>query len=175
MKHIVKFNQGFDCIKFECIWGKEGCKPNTGGSHGRHGLTLIFVSKGDAGAVQFLLYTGWMPQHVKPSTIGAHYIDDWGGHIMPADLGSHSKTPRYEGHEPIESSCEYCDGQPCYYDGSGLNASDAMYALVNGGEDALWAFLDAYYESVFCGKAYPEPVEFKMKLRDNKDTMPDVR
>jgi hypothetical protein len=46
-----------------------------------------------------------------------------------------------------------------------LSAYDAMYALVNGGDTALWAFLDAYYETVFHGAAYPQPAEYKMPLR----------
>ena len=84
---------------------------------------------------------------------------------MPADLGCYSKTPHYDGQTPIENSCEYCDGQPCYYDGSGLNASDAMYSLVNGGEAALWKFLDDYYSSVFLGGEYPKPFEYPMDAR----------
>ena len=88
--------------------------------------------------------------------------------MMPADLGYHSKTPQYEGQEVMDDACEFCDGQPCYYDGSGLNATDAMYALVNGGETALWAFLDAYYEAVFNSGAYPEPAEYPMPLRSKE-------
>ena len=164
MEHIVRFERGYDCIKFECTSGSKDCKPSSGGSHGRHGLNIRFVSKGDAGAVQFLLYTGWTPQYVKPSNIGLRDCN-WGTSIMPADLGYHSKTPRYEGQHKIDNACEFCDGQPCYYDGSGLNANDAMYALVNGGEVALWAFLDAYYESVFAGSKYPVPAEFEMPPR----------
>ena len=167
MEHIVKFESGYDCIKFECSMQSKTCAPGAGGSHGRHGLSIRFVSKGEAGAVQFLLYTGWTPQHAKPDSIGARLISDWGQHILPADLGYHSKTPRYDGHTQIDKACEFCDGQPCYYDGSGLNANDAMYALVNGGDDALWAFLDAYYVAIFEGSEYPVPAEYKMPIRSN--------
>ena len=65
-------------------------------------------------------------------------------------------------------ACEYCDGKPCYYDGSGLNANDAMYALVNGGDVALWSFLDAYYAHIFDGKDYPKPAEYPKPLRKEK-------
>jgi hypothetical protein len=124
------------------------------------------VSKGDAGAVQFVLFTGWLPQHIEPSGIGLRCISKWGSiDVSPADLGYHSKTPHYAGQETAAASCEYCGGQPCYYDGSGLNANDAMYALVNGGDDALWAFLDGYYSTVFSGAAYPTPAEYKMAER----------
>lgn len=165
MEHIIRFEGGFDCIKFECIYGSDECKPGTGGSHGRHGLSIRFVSKGDKGAVQFLLYTGLCPQHAAPARIGVRDCD-WGGSVRPIDLGYHAKQAQYDGQKPMSYACEFCDGQPCYYDGSSLNASDAMYALVNGGDNALWAFLDAYYAATFDGAEYPVPSEFRMPLRD---------
>ena len=159
MEHIVRFERGFDCIRFECVHGSADCKPGSGGSHGRHGLNIRFVSKGEAGAVQFLLFTGWLPQYAKPSVIGSRDCE-WGQYVLPADLGYHSKTPQYEGQKSSSFACEFCGDQPCYYDGSSLNANDAMYALVNGGDSALWDFLDAYYESTFNGRKYPTPTEF---------------
>jgi hypothetical protein len=166
MEHIIKFEQGYDCITFECVHGSKQCIPGGGGSHGRHGLSIRFVSKGDSGAVQFLLYTGWLPQFAEPSNIGCRNVRDWGNSVMPADLGYHSKAPKYEGQDPIDKACEFCDGQPCYYDGSGLNSYDAMYALVNGGEDALWIFLDSYYQNVFGEGEYPKPAEYSKPLRN---------
>jgi hypothetical protein len=165
MEHIIEFTQGYDCIKFECVNDSDKCIPGQGGSHGRHGLNIRFVSKGDEGAVHFLLFTGWMPQYVEESNIGSRYIPDWGGNAMAADLGYHSKKQRYEEQMQASESCEYCDGQPCYYDGSGLNASDAMYALVNGGDDALWSFLDDCYKSVFGDGEYPQPAEYLKSIR----------
>jgi hypothetical protein len=164
MEHVVRFERGFDCIKFECVFGSDKCKPGTGGSHGRHGMNIRFVVKGEDGAVQFLLHTGWIPQYATPSLIGARDCT-WSGATQPSDLGYHSKTPHFEGHEPSIESCEFCDGKPCYYDGSSLNANDAMYALVNGGEDALWEFLDAYYATVFNRATYPKLAEYKMPPR----------
>jgi len=164
MEHIIKFESGYDCIKFECINSSPGCQPDSGGSHGRHGLNIRFVVKGPLGAVQFLLFTGWMPQRAERGPAGLH-IADWGGrYMMPADLGYHSPAPRYEDHRSM-GPCEFLGGQPCYYDGSGLNANDAMYALVNGGDEALWAFLEAYYRCVFEGTEYPTPAEYPMPVR----------
>ncbi len=166
MEHIVSLEHGYDCIRFECFWGKDKCKPGTGGSHGVHGLSIRFLSKGLEGAVQFLLYTGWLPQKVEVDSIGYRNITKWGteSSMMPSDLGYHSKKPRYEGHSSV-GPCKYCDGEECYYAGSGLNASDAMYTLVNGGGDALWEFLDAYYEYVFHNQPYPIPAEYEKPLR----------
>jgi len=166
-EHIVRFERGYDCMKFECINRSKKCFPGSGGSHGKHGLAIRFVSKGVDGAVQFLLYTGWLPQFAEKDSIGYRFIWDWGSGLgfMPADLSYHSKVARYEGQDHVQDSCEFCDGKPCYYDGSGLNASDAMYALVNGGDKALWEFLDAYYENIFNGAPYPEPAEYEKPLR----------
>lgn len=165
MEHIIRFEQGHDCIKFECRWGRKDCRPGGGGSHGVSGMSIRFVAKGDDGAVQFVISTGWLPQHATKNRIGYRGVGEWCSSMSnyfpsPSDLGFHSKTPRYDGHEPIDDSCEFCDGEPCYYDGSGLNAADAMYALVNGGEEALWEFLEAYYDCVFGTGTYPEPAEY---------------
>lgn len=169
MEHIVRFVEGFDCIKFECAYDSDRCKPGEGGSHGKHGLEIKFFSVGDEGAVQFILSTGWIPQQIDKDSIGHRGVGEWGSLIgfMPSDLGAHSKKPMYEGHNPISESCEFCDDKPCYYDGSGLNASDAMYALVNGGEKALWEFLDAYYLTVFEDAKYPEPAEYSKPKRED--------
>lgn len=166
LDRIVRFNAGSDCIRFECIYGSNQCIPGGGGSHGRHGLEIRFVVKGEEGAVQFLLFTGWMPQYAELNEISFRSVDDWGGKfMMPADLGYHSKTPLYADHTATHDACEFCDGQPCYYDGSGLNANDAMYALVNGGDDGLWKFLEEYYKFTFAEAPYPTPVEYSKPLR----------
>lgn len=164
MKHIVKFTNGHDCIRFKCINDSERCFPGSGGSHGVHGLNITFISKGSDGAVQFVLYTGWLPFYQKADNIGSRYYDIKAS-AMPADLGYHSKVPMYEGQSKVGESCEYCDGAPCYYDGSGLAAYDAFYTLVNGGDVALWKYLDKYYNARFKGGKYPEVTEYCKPLR----------
>lgn len=169
LEHIVSFEPGHDCMKFECKFDDPNCVPNRGGSHGASGFSIRFVSKGEEGAVQFLLYTGWMPQYAKISSIGTLDIRKWGNVVdcMPTDLGYHSRKPHYEEQTTVVESCPFCDGEPCYYDGSGLNASLAMYTLVNGGEKALWEFLDAWYIATFRDGEYPKPTEYPMPLRKN--------
>lgn len=170
LEHIIKIEAGHDCIKFECLHNSKKCIPGSVGSHGRSGLSIRFVSKGEKGAVQFLLHTDWIPQFTTRSKIGHLDIREWASGLtlcypLPADLGYHSKTPRYEDQKPISEECEFCDEQPCYYDGSSLNASDAMYTLINGGGEALWKFLDGYYDSVYNNGEYPNVKEYKMPLR----------
>ena len=167
-KHIVTFEAGFDCKKFQCHWDSPNCSPNSGGFHGVHGLEIRFICIGQDGAVHFLLSTGWLPQAVEPSPVGVRALERnrMGGiSVLPMDLGYHSKTPQYDGQKICQKHCQYLNGRSCYYDGSSLNANDAFYALVNGGEKGIWKFLDEYYESVFRGKAYPQPCEYCKPLR----------
>lgn len=167
MEHIVRFFAGYDCKHFECKFGSERCKP--GSNHGVSGLRIIFASKGEEGAVTFALQTGWLPQQVEPDSLKYYQCTWQEADFYPADLGYHSKTPRWEDQEPMKNCCEFCDGMPCYYDGSGLNAADAMYALVNGGDVALWEFLDAYYQTIFHDKPYPKPAEYPANRRQSNE------
>ena len=169
LKRITEFRAGHDCIKFECKYDSDTCKPGGGGSHGIHGLNIAFIVKGKEGAVQFVLYTGWLPQTSETHSIIGYRELDFSkcGEPMPADLGYHSKKPHYQGQDPIERECKYTDGEPCYYDGSGLNANDAMYALCNGGDEALWRFLEGYYRCVFIdGVGYPTAPDYPKPLRN---------
>lgn len=170
LEKIIRFHRGHDCIRFECINSSPDCYSGSGGSHGLSGIRIAFLLKGPRGAVQFLLSTDWGPQKIEPDSIGTRRIENNNSNThsyypMPTDLGYHSKTPHYDGQEPIDSTCEYTDGQPCYYDGSGLNAYDAFYALINGGDKGLWEFLEQYYYCVFNDGEYPTPCEYEKPLR----------
>lgn len=168
MRREVKFERGHNCIDFSCINDQPDCIPGEGGSHGVHGMEIRFLVHGEKGAVQFALSTGWAPYFQQADEIGSRWHSFDNRKVfpaMPTDLGYHSYEPHYEGQEPIASSCPYLGGKPCYYDGSSLNAYDAFYTLVNGGEDALWMFLEAYYGNVFEGKGYPRVVEYEKPRR----------
>jgi hypothetical protein len=146
LEHSVRFEKGYDCIRFECINDSPSCKHGSGGTHGKHGMNISFIVKGDEGAIQFVIYTGWIPQHAKKSTIGTLNIRKWS-------------------EEPPFDSCDLCDDEPCYYDGSSLNAELPMYVLVNGGDEALWKYLEDYYHATFNDGKYPELVEYEKPLR----------
>lgn len=167
MKREVKFYNGYDCIKFECINNSQTCFPNSGGSHGRHGLEIAFYVHGEKGVVQFKLSTGWLPQKAQKDNIG--YLNFKAGvdgslFPMPSDLGYHAYEPHYEGQTSM-GECEILGGKKCYYDGSGLNANDAFYSLLNGGSDKLFEFLEKYYLFTFEGADYPKPYEYPNKKR----------
>ncbi|HEX9833460.1 MAG TPA: hypothetical protein VGA66_10330 [Mycobacterium sp.] len=101
---------------------------------------MRFVLIGDAGAVQFVVYTGWMLNETPEN--------GW-GRVMAADLGYHSPVPRYEDQAMLTDDCEYLGNKPCYYDGSTLNAELPWRILRHEGGKALWTYLEDYYRSKF--------------------------
>lgn len=135
--------------------------------YGIHGVDLLMLLKGSEGVTSFLLFTGWL----LPATLGLEQPDSWhlggwgpfysrGLHAratadltpMPADLGYHSRTPRYDGQESM-GACEYLDGDDCYYEGSGLNAVRVFDTLLHEGSVGVWRELEAYYARVFTPEA----------------------
>lgn len=113
-------------------------------NYGIHGVEMRFVLKGPEGAVQFLLYTDWQLPHVARELKGKGHEN----RPMPADIGYHSPTPRYDGQTPREN-CEYLGGKTCYYDGSGCWAYGFFERLLEGGSDGLWKALECYYKRTF--------------------------
>lgn len=143
MEKIIKFYPAFD---------KRNPDPRK--DYGIHGVSLRMVLKGNKGAVQFILYTNWQLPHVQEElnrkAIGndERYISALLNPI-PADLGYHSPVPIYEGQNVCSESCEYLDGKPCYYDGSGLNAESIYEVLLKEGSDGVWRELEDFYKNVF--------------------------
>lgn len=156
LKRKIYFEPGYDCLRYECTdrSGKKDCH----GDHGSHGMQMRFVVGGEEGAVQFLLFTHWLPG------VAPRYDDTPWGNPMAADLGYHSKKPHYKGQEKMQDDCPYIKG-PCYYDGSGLNAEQPWSILRNYGDAALWKFLEGYYLYVFRKAEYPEVKAYDRKRR----------
>lgn len=139
-EHVVEFGAAHDCMRIQpCKFGSDHCKPGSGGSHGVGAVDMRMVLKGPLGVVQFVLYTGW-------------YLDETPKHHsmkpLAADLGYHSRKPLYEGQTQMDY-CNYFDGDPCYYDGSSLNAEAPWHLLRYDGGDAVWDYLREYYASTF--------------------------
>lgn len=159
-------------LEFSPAWDRRDPDPKK--NYGLHGVSMRWLLKGKLGTVQFLLYTNWqLPTVAKefefqkvPSCLTAP---------MPADLGYHSRVPLYDSQRPMEEKtiegtkkvkmpdgeelefpnivpqnkfipCEYLDGDVCFYDGSSLNAQKPFEILVTSGEEALWNYLQIYYE-----------------------------
>ena len=124
-------------------------------NYGVGSVSLRFILKGSEGAVQFLLYTNWnLPQ------VQAEFDRNLDGrfphlscHPLPADLGYHSPKPRHKDQQPMQSNgdkgCEYLDGKPCYYDGSGMRAYGVYKTLLEEGSDGVWKVLECEYRRLF--------------------------
>jgi len=144
-------------IKFNPAWDKRDPDPSK--NYGIHGVELAMILKGDQGAVQFVVYTNWHLPHVKEELdekllkgAGQGNLNNYLFciiHPLPADLGYHSPIPTYEGQSIISDSCEYLNGNPCYYDGSGLEAERIYEILLNEGSDGVWRELEDYYKTIF--------------------------
>lgn len=120
----------------------------TGDGKGRGSMVLLFILVGEKGATQFVLFTGFDHSsdrngYGEPGRDLPHRLA-----VMPADLGYHSRTPMYD--KQPSMACAYIQPEArCYYDGSGLNAQDAFDVFTDEGEEALWRFLERYYDAVF--------------------------
>jgi hypothetical protein len=118
-------------------------------NYGVHGVDLRMCLHGEAGTVQFVVFTNWHLPHVRDE-LNARFTPDraWLKDPIAADLGYHSKRPLYDGQEPMGGECSVI-GCACYYDGSGLNAEPVLDLLIHEGSDAVWKRLEAYYADVF--------------------------
>lgn len=136
-------------VNFEAAFDKR--HPDPAKNCGIHGVNIRFVLIGKKGAVQFLLYTNWQLPRVTEEH-DRKPVDKQYPHLlcrpMPADLGYHSRKPRYDGQEPMSDNCDILGG-PCYYDGSTLNAEPVYNRLLAEGDRGVWAALEEYYIQVF--------------------------
>jgi len=136
LQHIVRFYPAFD---------KRHPKPS---QHlGIHGVDLLMVVKGPKGAVQFMLYTNWQLPSVQRELEEEGKLDRLTP--LPADLGYHSYTPKYEGQSTVSDACEWLENKPCYYDGSSLNAERIFNILLAKGDEGVWCALENYYKHTF--------------------------
>lgn len=116
-----------------------------GKNYGIHGVDMRWYVIGPEGAVQFVLYTNWQLPHVQKdfdSRVDRQF-PHLACHPLPADIGYHSRVPRYEGQH--SRKCHLLKG-PCYYDGSVLQADEFYNILVTEGGEALWLALEKRYQ-----------------------------
>jgi hypothetical protein len=119
------------------------CTTSGPHGHGRHGMNIRWILRGPKGAITFLVFTGWLPGREEMGL-------DAGAHSpMAADLGYYARVSQYEGNFARED-CE-CTGGTCYYDGSGMAASDLFKRFTTEGEAAIWAALASRYDSLSDG------------------------
>lgn len=121
-------------------------------NYGIGGVEFAFYLKGEKGVIQFLLMTHWLlPETQKEldekEERGELKHSHFNSRPLPADLGYHSPTPRYEGQQAMD--CTLIPGGKCYYDGSGLRAYDVYKAMLEKGDEGVWEMLESEYRCTF--------------------------
>lgn len=119
--------------------------------YGIHGVDIVFVVKGEEGAVDFVLSTNWQLPHVQAAE-NAKPLNKFPYmfHLpLPSWIGAHSPKPLYEEHTVGCDKCGYLDDKPCYSSGSVTNSTDYFNVLVVEGDEALWKKLEHYYNETF--------------------------
>lgn len=127
-------------------------------TYGRSSMRLRWLLHGNLGTIQFVMYTGWLPEHVDTRAQFGPRVDtsrplpcrDGVRPIQPdpmaSDLGFHWRAPvSWMTEGDARSDCDLFGGAPCFYDGSGLNAEPVMAALFTDGDEAVWSMMADYY------------------------------
>lgn len=113
-----------------------------GQDYGIHSMGLRFLLHGPAATVQFLMWTGIVPETVDGAYGKKWRVSEIG--LMAADLGYHADAAQYEG-QWGPSECDVRDGE-CFYDGSGLAAEPLLELALKRGDGAVFRALQEYYD-----------------------------
>jgi hypothetical protein len=119
--------------------------PEPSKNYGIHGMDMCFYLIGPRGAVQFVFYSAQHLKHVANELRASLGYNPF--HGMGADIGYHAITPQYQGQEC--GDCTLLPGGKCYYDGSGLAASEFEDEFVAGGSEIVWPMLKQKYNEWF--------------------------
>lgn len=141
-------------VELTPAWDRRSNDPKK--NYGVHNVDLRMLVKGEHGATQFVLSTGWL----LPETIGitSETMYKYSKHLafrntsdlfpMVIDLGYHARKPQYED-QWQSPECEYVPEGRCYYDGSSLDAYRVFEILLREGHYGVWKELEDYYRELF--------------------------
>ena len=125
--------------------------PDPHKNYGIHGAHLLFVLKGELGAVAFDIGTNWYLPHVAEELRGKEHLYSGKSFFEPTpySIGYHSPKPMYEDHSMSAVECEYLDGKSCYF-GDNVTYSEVPFKiLISEGSEAMWAWMENYYKERF--------------------------
>lgn len=128
-------------VEFRAAFNKRHDDPKK--DYGIHGVDITFALKGELGAVVGSIFTNWHLPEVR-ADLESHWTSDCklykptGGPVL-----YHSPKPKHEEDEPADD-CPYIEG-PCYSDISFLNGEDMLEALIRGGDEGVWNYLEGQY------------------------------
>lgn len=141
LEESVQFTPGYNCPDMSMQ------------GHGVHGMEIVWLLRGPAGAVQVIFGTDWIPGELRPGhgispdgTRGWQRHDGlWSTDPWGRGLGIHSRVPQYEGHRAEE--CGLLGG-PCFYDEHLLGADPLIVPFLERGEQAVWDALESAYGAI---------------------------
>ena len=141
LRRITHVRPGYDCRNVPC-------KHERKGDHGIAGDEWTYVVTDGQTAINLSVLTSRYPDTVPPVAreVAREAINRDGYGNLPSDLGRHFTKRVSEWECPLES-CLWLDGQPCFYDGSGLQALEFWLAHGDGSKpeqgEAFWVALEA--------------------------------
>lgn len=142
-------------------WDKRS--PDTSKNYGIEAVKILFVLKGEHGAVHALFSTNWYLPHVQRERRTQSYeFDRKFDVVYPTawDLGYHADSAhpvhpwqREQGTSDefftSPRECPFVPSGKCYYDGSSLHAERLVPILLEKGSGGVWRALEHYYNRVF--------------------------
>jgi len=121
--------------------------PDPKKNYGIGSMTLRFLLSGPNGGAQFVVYTGMHLPHVAEELWATPRSEHYNPfEPMGVDIGYHDYRPHYEGQKSLE--CDLLPGGRCFYDGTGLGASDFLPTFLAGGDEVVWPMLVERYTSL---------------------------
>jgi len=134
-------------------------------NYGIHSAELVLILKGEHGAIEGGVITGWHMPHVldriavkERAWLLKHPGTPLLSGLSGLHVGHHSpRPPRYwagyddddvHGEGPISTECPLTGGD-CYFDSSGLAGENFAVALAGEGWQAAWNMLASWYDHTF--------------------------
>jgi hypothetical protein len=124
--------------------------------YGVGGILMNFVIKGDHGAINFVLSTNFvLPQTLefwqkKKEITKQIDLSYW---LRPnTDLCFHGLKPKYEGHKSHNDCC-WMPGKECYVECDSFGGDEAYQALLTGGSEAMWQYMEKRYREELMDEA----------------------
>lgn len=129
-------------VKFIPGYAKWSNNPSQ--NYGFGAVHILFILKGDKGAVSFNLFTSFYPKAAHDHWKATGYQPQQNIHYL-GSLDYHSKEPIYEWQQPTK--CEHTGTGTCYCDGTSL-VDDLIEDFINQGDSVIWTKLEEWYHNM---------------------------
>lgn len=145
-RRVTTIVPAYDCLAVQpCTreTDQQLCIESSGDFHGRAHAILTMALQYEDIEVSLMVNTKWdVPETLKEVR---HDDGPRGVYVMV-----HSSFQVYLGHHPHGKCCEAWEN--CYWDFNYTESDEPTRLLVTKGSDAVWAWLEARYESIMRGR-----------------------